>query len=453
MRRSERRILVLAVVVVVVIVVQMAFTIATGRRRRAKISQINIPESIVAYQELASDPGTESELQAARQPTIFPQNASEIMAEYARAFEHMQALLLEKMAGRGWSQSGIAYAHPDLIAELRRVAALGGPIYPLDFSNGLDMKMPHLRNVRIAAGLLCAAATIQLAEGNYDEAVHDLIACMQLGDALAQEPVLESQRSRIECHGRAYYVVRQYIDGGDMPPELLAELIGYTSHADNGHAFAESLRGELMMGLQLFSDLQSGDERLYDGKRRSGRIDHLEQSALSWFYGSPFGQPLMNIDERAYADMMSRAADAAELPYYEARDRIAELEQEFWNPLIGRVSRDYLQKAKRKPAMPQLDAAFRAQAAHEAQLGLMQIGLLVEQYRAQRGSYPDSLDAIAPSLGGSLPLDPFTGEQYLYYPSGDICLLYSVGRNLVDDGGTLTHHSGTGDLVWREREE
>jgi hypothetical protein len=80
-------------------------------------------------------------------------------------------------------------------------------------------------------------------------------------------------------------------------------------------------------------------------------------------------------------------------------------------------------------------------------LDLMQMGILVEQHRARTGSYPESLDAIAPELGGSLPADPFTGEAYQYQPSDDGFLLYSVGMNRIDDGGR--HEFGSGDIVWR----
>jgi hypothetical protein len=81
----------------------------------------------------------------------------------------------------------------------------------------------------------------------------------------------------------------------------------------------------------------------------------------------------------------------------------------------------------------------------------MQMGLLLEQYQEENGLYPATLDAITPQLGGSVPVDPFTGESYVYVPSGNSVQLYSVGMNLVDDGGI--HHPITADVVWRGRRE
>jgi len=98
--------------------------------------------------------------------------------------------------------------------------------------------------------------------------------------------------------------------------------------------------------------------------------------------------------------------------------------------------------------------ASRSQARHEAKLDLMQMGLVIEQYQADHGLYPDTLDSIEPRLGGSMPVDPFTGEPYHYRRTGDSFRLYSVGANLTDDGGIVdTRSTSLGDLVWRGREE
>ena len=60
---------------------------------------------------------------------------------------------------------------------------------------------------------------------------------------------------------------------------------------------------------------------------------------------------------------------------------------------------------------------------------------------------PASLNTLSPTLPDSIFIDPYTGNPFLYKPEGDTFLLYSVGRNLADDGG---HHDlNTGDLVWR----
>jgi hypothetical protein len=101
--------------------------------------------------------------------------------------------------------------------------------------------------------------------------------------------------------------------------------------------------------------------------------------------------------------------------------------------------------------IPSYTRSIESQAHFEAALDLMRIGISVEQYRASTGSYPATLDAIASSIGGTVPVDPFTGQPYRYQPSSASFLLYSVGPNLTDDGGTVDRRAG--DIVWRGQEK
>jgi hypothetical protein len=54
---------------------------------------------------------------------------------------------------------------------------------------------------------------------------------------------------------------------------------------------------------------------------------------------------------------------------------------------------------------------------------------------------------VAADLGGEVPVDPFTGQPYVYIPKENTFLLYSLGRNQQDDGGC--HDYLEGDIVWR----
>jgi len=243
--------------------------------------------------------------------------------------------------------------------------------------------------------------------------------------------------------------IQQSGRGGELPPELVSELLAHADHADNRVAFAECFSGEQVLGLQAFADIRTGEIDAPDLLGVGGNegpfsatttFGQIARPAFAWLYTSPLGSPWVNMDESAYADIMTRVETAGELPYYEAHPLLMQVEQDVENlPRTRIVSRNLL---------PALERACMAQARHEATLDLMQMGLLLEQYQAQHGTYPQSLDAISPGLGGELPVDPFTGASYHYRPSDDSFLLYSVGMNLSDDGGA-THHHMTGDIIWR----
>ena len=54
-------------------------------------------------------------------------------------------------------------------------------------------------------------------------------------------------------------------------------------------------------------------------------------------------------------------------------------------------------------------------------------------YHASTGSLPSSLDALVPEYIDSVPLDIFDGQPLRYSPEKKV--IYSVGDNLMDDGG------------------
>jgi hypothetical protein len=80
----------------------------------------------------------------------------------------------------------------------------------------------------------------------------------------------------------------------------------------------------------------------------------------------------------------------------------------------------------------------------DRQLTIMTLGLAA--FMAEKGKYPDKLDALAPDYLKTVPTDFFSGKGFLYKPSGKGYLLYSVGENMIDDGGKDRDHGGD-DLV------
>ena len=63
------------------------------------------------------------------------------------------------------------------------------------------------------------------------------------------------------------------------------------------------------------------------------------------------------------------------------------------------------------------------------------IVLALMAFKADHGSTPDRLADLAPAYLTSVPKDPFSGKDFIYRPNDEIHLVYSVGKNLKDDGG------------------
>lgn len=75
---------------------------------------------------------------------------------------------------------------------------------------------------------------------------------------------------------------------------------------------------------------------------------------------------------------------------------------------------------------------------------LVQVGAAIERYRADKGSYPDTLQALVPTYLAKLPEDPYSGEPPRY-EKAPTHRLWSVGPDQQDGGGIVEESD---DLVY-----
>jgi hypothetical protein len=328
-------------------------------------------------------------------------------------------------------------ANRDLILELRRLAEAGGALYELDYSQGFSMALPHLAQLRHCARMLAADAALAAARGEYEETIKDFVAGRKLAASVGKEPILISQLVRMAIDGIMYHNVEQSVRGEELTPDLAAVLMGYASGAGGRDSLADSLSVEGLFGLEAFEGIRTGD------LNHIGMAPEGVETILIRLYGTGLARPLLNRDEETYADIMARMSDIVRLPFYEAKPSLDQINAE----IDGLPRTRFLSRT----LLPALTRAAEAQARNEAQWGLMQMGLAVEQYHVQHGEYPQTLDQVAPIVGGAIPLDPFTGQPYVYQPSSGTFVLYSAMGSVIDPGDRSRPQGmdDQGNLVWR----
>ena len=427
MQKSTKRLVVILVLALVLAAGLGISLLFLSVQRALKIELP--PASVKAYQKLLaelrrSESVAGSETQDPARFAPFPPDSPDIIAGYARLFERVKPKvesfekndedILTKVPAE-WTPdekskvTEFLAANQDLIGDIREMAKRGGPVCALDFSKDY-IDVSHLSHLRSCARVLRADAILNGMKGDYSGAVEDIIAGMRLGDALAQEPLLLSQLVRISLYETMNNAIQNSFNGADLSPELTSRLLTHVAQADRHEATSEALVGELSMMLGASRDPNR----------------------------NPFAR-LTDADAKACYDIISRLIVAAGLPYHQAAPELDQIEKRIKElPKIAVFSRDLLPGVVVRVSL--------AQARHEAMLDLIQLGILVEQYKARTGSCPATLNAIAPGLGGTLPADPFTGKEYHYRLSDDGFILYSVGQNCKDDGGK--HDLLNGDMVW-----
>ncbi len=81
---------------------------------------------------------------------------------------------------------------------------------------------------------------------------------------------------------------------------------------------------------------------------------------------------------------------------------------------------------------------------------LVETALALAVYRARCGHYPEKLEELVPELLPQVPVDLFApGQTLIYRREGEGYVLYSVGRNGVDDRGRPSSLKAQDDLGFR----
>jgi len=85
-----------------------------------------------------------------------------------------------------------------------------------------------------------------------------------------------------------------------------------------------------------------------------------------------------------------------------------------------------------------------------ARLDEFRIVLALKVYKQQHGAYPATLAKLQQTLSWQLPDDVFSGQPFRYQPKGEGFMLYSLGKDLDDDGGVREEDRKyqAGDIVW-----
>jgi hypothetical protein len=99
--------------------------------------------------------------------------------------------------------------------------------------------------------------------------------------------------------------------------------------------------------------------------------------------------------------------------------------------------------------IPNIFKAAQTTARNQNLINQALAACALERYRIANGSYPDSLDALAPQFIEKLPHDIINGGPLKYRKTDNSFVLYSIGWNEKDDGGIQdTKNPENGDWVW-----
>ncbi|MCH8970233.1 MAG: hypothetical protein IIA66_14080 [Planctomycetes bacterium] len=313
-----------------------------------------------------------------------------------------------------------------------------------DAAINVDLMMPSLAPQRQLCRVLGAIAIYQHHTGNDEQAIEMFRDVLHGAEVMDQMPTLIS------------HLVVLAIDalGVSQIERVTHDLAIGDSPAASRDAI-ESLIAELLDELPLSEGLRTAIqvERMWQldvvlgiAENKLGFISNVspggtgQTSLTEQVLIFPI-KPLFEMDGVVMIRHMNQIIQACEQPNWPAADRIIKpLEQE-WEASPGALG-----KIKHPVSNWMLPSLGRTVAFHHDDLArrrMAAIALAIRLYEIDHGRRPVELAELVPDYLDEVPRDPMApdGATIRYRPQAEVPVLYSVGRNGIDDGG----------LVWDEK--
>jgi hypothetical protein len=322
--------------------------------------------------------------------------------------------------GDPWPDQAAVGALLDKYAEsmklMHEAARRGGAArYPIDFDAGLVADWSHCMRLRPGARMLALEAHVRVRQGDAHAAAESIRTMLRLAESLEREPNMVSQLVRMVCHGIASSLVVELLTDAGFSEEDLARLQEDFAAVSYDDGVQAAMIGERALGIQVFQDPAKAFEALGDERLR----DQLP----------------CNDDFLLYIDLMSEIVAAAKLDDPE-RLRAAEQWEDRYEAIfddVGAVTKNrYLFTSLLTPAM---SVMFQATSRHGAVNRSTVTWIALERYRRKHGALPEKLEQLVPEFLDEVPADPFDGRPLRYLIRDGKPVIYSVGKNRVDDGG------------------
>jgi hypothetical protein len=292
--------------------------------------------------------------------------------------------------------------YPDLVPLLMRAARCSGYYPQFDYGAAPQafsvVAYDRWKIAFSAVYLLAAQAHWLLEEGQVEAALESSLAIFQLSRHFRHEPMPGS----LGLRRVGVVIANRILRSGDLPDAahdaLEAELAGY----DDVEDYRRWLRCRRVIDLEGYRTLTGGPMRLFRTQIQSELLDTIDRH--------------LELAAEPYAAVAADYADYTEVPLPHSKLR----------PLSAGMHYQLMDLRNGRDRILALVRCLRILNALERR-----------GEHCDVGSAPDLADLQLPP---EVFIDPFNGETLQVKRTPDGWLIYSVGRNLQDDGGILTYH-------------
>ncbi len=325
--------------------------------------------------------------------------------------------------------SAVLSTNQALLNLLHSVIGLTNSRYPIDLTQGVNMLLPHLGKIKGSVQLLTADAVFETSIGESEKAVESIRAAGSVADSVAPEPLLISLLVRYASWAIISKRTELILNNCHFSDEQLAGLQAFFRDAERTNAMARALAGERALHLAFF--MNSGDPtslNIFGGG--SSPPQPKDRLRTSLFMGLLKSTGILHKDKAFYLDVMATHIAAAEAAFPERLTLAQQANAAGLSPpsklfIFSRI------------LLPSLARATQRDADHAARVRTAQTAIAVERFRLTHGgNLPGNLNELVPAYLPSIPCDPYDGQPLRFKRLTSGYVVYSIGSDLRDDGGS-----------------
>lgn len=409
----------LGIVLGLLLLVNAVLAWRTEARFRELVAAVRAEGDPASIAELAPPPIANDANAAALIDTLSPR-LDEFGKEHGEFFHTELGKQLDALQpgqlptdGQAAAMRAILDRYPDLEQQIQE--AMAAPHYAstadfsLAFDPYLEAQLERLQKLRTLARFVDWRVQTLLAEGKHEEAIDSSLSLLEFSALAKGEPALVSYLVTIAIRNIALQDLYQSLLAGPTDPATHARIDDTLERLDRETDLGKVLRTERALSI-------------------TAGVDHMNQAPPA--IGKILGWPIKQIFNSPM-ELYNEVIPLANTPYFEARS-----EFEAGGSLAVPTNRGVLADL----LIPSIEAAIKSSARDLALIRSLRFVNALQQ----AGEDAEGLADI--NLPAEATTDPFTGMPLIVKKTELGWLVYSVGQDLVDDGGKVYADAGFGPV-------
>jgi hypothetical protein len=290
------------------------------------------------------------------------------------------------------------------------------------------------------AWIMRARAAFESGAGHPAQVWNLALTQLRFADSLRLDPTSATQYTRLGIAARVCRTIQELCETTPPDREQVQALDALLQRQDNIDLLIRGIDGErLLIGERFFSLPRDELDKIFRKEMGSPDGNAMPSGLMKAIYRLGFQvvafRPRLVADHAAYLDLMRKRVDLLRGPYRDKKEYDQLLHTSRWNILASMLS-------------GRSNYEIYIYRRDVAELRMTRAGLALLEYKRAHGAFPETLAA----LGLRELIDPFADQPLHYRPEGEGFVIYSIGEDGKDNGGTPRAEHQDSDPRRRQKE-